>query len=191
MTRQEELRRKALGRLMVLAYAMLILLACAALSTNATATDTEANSIEEERRELVEEKIQLKKLKKTIQVSDDSEDENLLLTEEVEEFVWDGPVLNSFNGRIQGPSGEETYYNLPMEGVISIMRDLGYSEEEYPYWVRDDGVKMFGDYVMCAAHLGIRPKGTILESSLGTAIVCDTGTFAETNMYQLDIAVSW
>ena len=78
-----------------------------------------------------------------------------------------------------------------MNGVVSKMRRLGYSEEEYPYWVREDGVKMLGDYVMVAASYDIRPVGTILESSLGMAIVCDTGTFANSNPTQLDIAVSW
>lgn len=91
-------------------------------------------------------------------------------------------------GVYHGPSGKETYYNLPMGGVIYLMRHLGYSEEEYPYWIRDDGVKMFGDYVMVAADLSIRPKGTILESSMGTAIVCDTG---DLETMQLDIAVNW
>lgn len=99
--------------------------------------------------------------------------------------------LNAYHGVYAGPSGKETYYNLPMDGVVRIMRSNGYSEEEYPYWVRDDGVKMFGDYVMVAADLEIRPKGTILECSLGTAMVVDTGDFAKTNHTQLDIATSW
>lgn len=94
-------------------------------------------------------------------------------------------------GVFSGPSGKETYYNLNMNGVVSIMRSMGYTEEEYPYWVRDDGAKMFGDYVMVAANLSIRPKGTILECSLGTAIVVDTGGFAASNPTQLDIATSW
>ena len=104
---------------------------------------------------------------------------------------WDGPVLNFFNGNIDGPSGSETFYNLNMDGVISIMRDLGYDEANYPYWEREDGVKMFGPYVMCAADLSFRPKGTILESSLGMAIVCDTGSFTEEDPNRLDIAVTW
>lgn len=99
--------------------------------------------------------------------------------------------LNAYHGVCDGPSGKETYYNLPMEGVIRIMRSKGYSEEEYPYWVREDGVKMFGDYIMVAADLNIRPKGTILDCSLGTAMVVDTGDFAKTNHMQLDIATSW
>ena len=99
--------------------------------------------------------------------------------------------LTSYAGTFDGPSGKETYYNLDMSGVISIMRNNGYDEEEYPYWVRDDGVKMFGKYVMVAASFDIRPRGTILQSSLGEAIVCDTGGFASSNQTQLDIAVTW
>ena len=44
---------------------------------------------------------------------------------------------------------------------------------------------------MVAADYNIRPRGTILETSLGTGIVCDTGGFASSNPTQLDIAVSW
>lgn len=106
-------------------------------------------------------------------------------------FNWSGDVLTKSKGVVYGPSGKETYYNLNMTNVINTMRRLGYSEEEYPYWIRDDGVKMLGDYVMIAANFEIRPRGTIIESSLGYAIVCDTGGFAENNSTQIDIAVSW
>ena len=99
--------------------------------------------------------------------------------------------LTRSGGVFRGPSGKETYYNLNMSRIVQIMRDLGYSEEEYPYWVREDGCKMLGNYIMVAADLTIRPRGTILETSLGTAIVCDTGTFAQTNPLQIDIAVNW
>ena len=44
---------------------------------------------------------------------------------------------------------------------------------------------------MVAAAFSIRPKGTIVESSLGPAIVCDTGGFAKRNPTQLDIATTW
>ena len=99
--------------------------------------------------------------------------------------------LTKSGGVFYGPSGKETYYNLNMSRCISIMRDLGYSEEEYPYWIREDGAKMLGDYVMVAADLSIRPKGTILETSLGTAIVVDTGSFAKYDSMMLDVCVSW
>lgn len=112
-------------------------------------------------------------------------------TSEAPKISWDGDVLSKSKGVVIGPSGKETYYNLNMTNVISTMRRAGYSEAEYPYWVREDGVKMLGDYVMVAANYDIRPRGTILESSLGYAIVCDTGGFVKTNPTQIDVAVTW
>ncbi len=105
-----------------------------------------------------------------------------------EKPAYTGPVLTPRAGVVQGPSGKETYYNLNMGGVISNMNALGYHEE---YWIREDGCKMFGPYIMCAANLNVRPRGTIVQTSLGEAIVCDTGGFAANNIYQLDIAVTW
>ena len=110
---------------------------------------------------------------------------------EAPEINWDGAVLSKIKGVVIGPSGKETYYNLPMTSIINNMRKKGYSEEEYPYWVRSDGVKMLGGYVMVAANYSIRPLGTKLESSLGYGIVCDTGTFVNNNPTQIDIAVTW
>ena len=101
------------------------------------------------------------------------------------------PHLTKSGGVFQGPSGKETYYNLPMGNVINYMRDLGYSVEEYPFWIREDGAKMLGDYCMAACNLNIRPKGTIIETSLGMAIVCDTGSFASYNATQIDLATDW
>lgn len=103
-------------------------------------------------------------------------------------YEYDGSVLNRVDGVNNGPSGKETYYNLPMGGVVQIMRSMGNND---PYWVREDGVKMLGDYVMVAAHLPTRPRGSLIMTSLGMGIVCDTGTFALSNHLQLDIAVAW
>jgi hypothetical protein len=103
-------------------------------------------------------------------------------------YTWSGEVLNPVAGVVYGPSGKETYYNLNMNGVIALMQAAGY---DYEYWVRSDGVKMYGDYVMAACGFQVRPRGTIVESSLGTAICADTGTFSYTDPYQLDIAVDW
>lgn len=113
------------------------------------------------------------------------------ITQTTTQNSWNGPVLTKRKGVVSGPSGKETYYNLNMAGVVKIMRNAGFTEEEYPYWVREDGVKMLGDYVMVAANLDIRPRGSIVKSSLGDAIVCDTGGFATSNPTQLDIAVTW
>ena len=104
------------------------------------------------------------------------------------EGKWNGQRLNRVLGTINGPSGKETYYNLNMDGVIAIMRRMGNND---PYWIREDGVKMLGDYVMVAANLHLRPRGSYVLTSLGMGIVCDTGGFARRNPYQLDIAVNW
>jgi hypothetical protein len=106
-------------------------------------------------------------------------------------YSWSGAVLSPQAGVVQGPSGKETYYNLDMSGVVSLMRQMGYDEANYPYWVRNDGCKMLGNYIMVAADLNLRPRGSVIECSLGTALVCDTGGFAAADPYQLDIAVTW
>ena len=124
---------------------------------------------------------QLKELKEQIIIIEVIEEtDSEILVEEV--------VLNPVNGRIAGPSGEETYYNLPMEQVIYYMELLGYNEE---YWIREDGCKMYGDYIIIAADTNVRPKGTILETSLGMGIVCDHCVASETNPGQIDLAVNW
>ena len=101
---------------------------------------------------------------------------------------WSGEVLNRSNGIVVGPIGKESYYNLRMNRVVQIMKDKGY---DYEYWVRSDGVKMFGPYVMVAADLSVYPKGSLVECSLGTGIVCDTGDFVYSTDRALDIAVAW
>lgn len=102
--------------------------------------------------------------------------------------AYNGAVLNPMAGTIQGPSGRETYYNLNMSGCIANMRALGNND---PYYVRADGVKMLGNYVMVAADFATRPLGSIVETSLGTGIVVDTGSFALSNPNQIDVAVTW
>jgi len=99
--------------------------------------------------------------------------------------------LTASLGVFNGPSGREKWYNLPMEGVVKIMRDMGYDEMFYPYWVREDGVKMLGDYVMVAANVNERPKGTVLETSLGRGVVCDACAEANGEPTLIDIAVAW
>ena len=118
----------------------------------------------------------------------ESTDDSAISEEDTYNNDWDGPVLTKQAGVVQGPSGKETYYNLDMSGVIRLMKNQGY---DYEYWVREDGVKMYGDYIMCAANLNVHPRGSLVESSLGTCIVCDTGGFASSNPSQLDIAVTW
>jgi len=102
----------------------------------------------------------------------------------------DAPIgtLNKKIGKVTGPEGIETYYNLDMSGVIDIMKEIGI---DYDYWVRDDGVKMYGEYVMVAADLDEHSRGSLVNTSLGKGIVCDTGDFVYTTNVDYDIAVNW
>lgn len=83
---------------------------------------------------------------------------------------------------------KETYYNLNMNGVVNNAQNAGI---EGNYWVRDDGVKMYGDYVIVAANQDVHPYGSTVDTSLGTGIVLDTGGFAAGNPTQVDIATDW
>ena len=115
--------------------------------------------------------------------------------------TWTGPVLNRVAGTVQGPSGKETYYNLDMSGIVNsiknhtwIWNDASPGNQQNllgDYWVREDGVKMLGPYVMCAANLAVHPRGSLVPTSLGTGVVVDTGGFAASNSHQLDLATSW
>lgn len=99
-------------------------------------------------------------------------------------------VLSASKGVNLGPTTKETWYNLDMTPVIDRMRRRGYTEEDYPYYIREDGVKCLGDYVIVAADLDIHPRGTVVETSLGKGLVCDTGDFTEIGDWY-DIAVDW
>lgn len=121
-------------------------------------------------------------------IKEAEEEETEEETETTDEYSWDGSVLTANGGVNAGPSGKETYYNLPMGGVVQIMRNMGNNDE---YWIREDGVKMLGEYVMVAADLSLHPRGSLVLTSLGMGIVCDTGEFIYTTPTQLDIAVDW
>ena len=122
-------------------------------------------------------------------------------TQQPAQSAYAGEVLTRQRGTIQGPSGKETYYNLNMSNIVNSIKDRGWVwadiKDEYKdnvtgdYYIREDGVKMLGDYIMVAAHLGVHPRGSLVETSLGTGVVVDTGTFAKTNSQQIDIAVNW
>lgn len=91
-----------------------------------------------------------------------------------------GGVLTPSSGVCWFNGHKETYYNLDMSGVVANAKNMGI---EGDYWVRGDGVKMYGNYVIVAAQMD---KGTIIETSLGTGIVldwCQAGT--------IDLATIW
>ena len=111
-------------------------------------------------------------------------------TEPVQTYSYqnDGSCLTPSGGVYYGPTGKETYYNLDMNGVVSNAQAQGIQGE---YWIREDGVKMYGDYVIVAANLDTHPRCSTVETSLCTGIVLDTGGFAASDPNQVDIAVDW
>ncbi len=56
---------------------------------------------------------------------------------------------------------------------------------------KKDVVKMMGDKVIVAANQDLYPYGTTINTSLCEGIVLDTGTFANSNPTQVDIATDW
>ena len=92
--------------------------------------------------------------------------------------------VNYFNGQ------KETYYNLRMTGVIRLLDDMGIPHGEY--WIRDDGAKMLGDYIMLATDTNRIPKGTIWETSLGRGMIVDhcSGSESYPGVW-IDVAVNW
>ena len=133
-------------------------------------------------------KKQEQKLKQKLRLKQKLKQRQAKAQAQTTRYVSRGGRLTRSAGVFNGPSGKESFYNMNMNNVVSAMRARGNNAR---YWVREDGVKMLGDYVMVAANLSIRPKGTILPTSLGMGIVVDTGSFALRNPTQLDIATAW
>ena len=116
--------------------------------------------------------------------------------EAAQQVAYEAPSYNPPSGGCLTPSSGiyyygnqlETYYNLDMSVIVDVAHSNGIGGE---YWIRDDGCKMLGDYIMLACNRDVHPYGTLVETSLGTGISLDTGGFAAGNPYQVDIAVNW
>ena len=92
--------------------------------------------------------------------------------------------VNYYNGT------KETYYNLDMKRIYA-KADANFGSH-HKKWTREDGVKMYGPYVVLAVPFDVYPYGTTdIPTSLGLGIALDTGKFAETNKNQVDVAVNW
>lgn len=94
-------------------------------------------------------------------------------------------VLTASLGRIQFNGHSETYYNLPMQNVIQRAQNMGIPCE---YWERSDGVKMFGPWIIVAAHSS-KIRYSRIQTSLGEGIILDTHTTNDTEL--IDIATTW
>lgn len=94
-------------------------------------------------------------------------------------------ILTAGLGKITYNGHTETWYNLPMDRVIQRAQDMGIPAQ---YWVRDDGVKCFGPWVIVAAHPS-KIRYTRVDTSLGEGIILDTHEKDDTEL--IDIAVEW
>ena len=84
---------------------------------------------------------------------------------------------------------KETWYDLDMSRIVKKAKEKGVPGE---YWVSDNGLKMYGEFVIVAADFAVHPYGSVVLTSLNVpGIVLDTGAFAQTNHEQIDIAVDW
>lgn len=86
----------------------------------------------------------------------------------------------------KGVTHRETYYDLPMGGVMRSCNGGG------AYSVRPDGAKIDKDgYIIIAANLSIYPRCSVVETSLGLGKVYDTGSFVERHPHGFDLATDW
>ena len=100
----------------------------------------------------------------------------------------DGSVLTAIGGVNYYFDQRETWYNMDMTFIVERAHRWGLEGE---YWIRDDGCKMFGKYIIIAANLDTHPFKTLVPTSLGMGIVLDTGGFAKKHPYGIDIATNW
>ncbi len=85
----------------------------------------------------------------------------------------------------KGVAHRETYYDLPMNIVISACGGGSYT-------VREDGAKVDKDgYILVAANYGNYPRCSVVETSMGPGKVYDTGGFAVRHPYGFDLATDW
>jgi uncharacterized protein YabE (DUF348 family) len=85
-----------------------------------------------------------------------------------------------------GVSHRETYYDLNMNVVMQSCGQGGY------YTVRPDGAKVDAQgYILIAANYSNYPKCSLVETSLGTGKVYDTGGFALRHPHGFDLATDW
>ena len=85
----------------------------------------------------------------------------------------------------KGISHRETYYDLPMKVALNSCGGGSYS-------VREDGAKIDKDgYVLVAANYNNYPLCSLVETSMGTGRVYDTGGFAKYHPHGFDLATDW
>ena len=95
-------------------------------------------------------------------------------------------ILTARLGRVVYDGHPETYYNLRMDYVCQRATDLGIQGQ---YSVREDGCKMFGEYIIVATNWDVHPYGSLIETSRGMGIVLDHHT--NNDKTTVDLATDW
>lgn len=172
-----------------------------------TEADTEATIVIGEATVMVENSTVIMETDSTDSLEESTTDS----TDSIEESITDSyvadrvePPSQFYYGYCQGELGVEGYYNLNYANgdcIIRNMREFGYSQDEYPCWLRADGVYMLGDYVMCCASLDSGyDYGDNIPTSMGEGIVCDFSRFGQQivhkdwgidGTYVLEIYTNW
>ena len=98
-------------------------------------------------------------------------------------------ILTAKAGRITFNEHYETYYNLNMSRIVE-RADAFYGLTDV-YEIREDGVKTYNGFVICAADWNVHPFGSVVETSRGLGIVLDTGAFTKKEPQTVDIAADW
>lgn len=96
-------------------------------------------------------------------------------------------MLTARAGKINNPETgfTESWYDLPMSKVVQQAKDAGIPCE---LWIREDGVKMFGPWVICASHPS-KTRFSRIQTSLGEGIILDRHTCNDPEL--IDIATDW
>lgn len=90
--------------------------------------------------------------------------------------------INSFCGHT------ESWYNLKMTKVVQ--RADEYYGLSDAYTIREDGVKTYNGFVICAGNFEVHPYGSVIDTSLGTGLILDH-TGKGTDKTLIDIATNW
>ena len=96
-------------------------------------------------------------------------------------------ILTARLGVVNYNGHRETWYNLNMNRIVE--RADSYYGITDVYVIREDGVKTYNGFVMCA---GAKERyGEVVETSRGIGIILDTGEFAIKDPAAIDIATAW
>lgn len=87
--------------------------------------------------------------------------------------TWKGEKLTASKGIIFANGRYYTFYNQPMGGCFRLHKDALAPYTMADWWVSDEGIKMCGPYVMCAAYTPWFPPGSLVNTPFGVGMVVD------------------